>query len=418
VRELQKQDRRASVAGADGFTLIEVVAAMAIMAVVAAALAGVLWGSLRSAAISSTRSRAVAVATRETESIRSVPYDSIGFYADQAGYVATFGGATTVKLADLTPVGVTPKVSPAGTVLVGPNSFTVARYLTYASASDGSTTFTQAYKRTTVIVTWTDGGGPHSVRQDSIVYPGGRGPVPSSTTSTSTTVVSGPPNAPTMVTPTVPAAPAGEAEIDLAWAPGGGGAPTAFVLERATNNAFTVGVVSTPSQPASATAYQWTGLASGTTYYFRMRASNANGTSSYSNIVSGVTLSPAPAGCSVSSLSVTETDNPKSTVRTYLKSNGDMATNLSLAVSLSSTCGTTVFRVTGKIGAVPDPGSPFSLSGSAPSLSGAVGSKNQGGWSVGTHTFEVVDASGNSLTPPVTKTFLVCASGSTVGGCA
>jgi hypothetical protein len=406
----------------DGFSILEVVAATSIIAVAFAALASVLWAGLRTASVSTIRSEASAVATRETEAMRAVPYDQIGFYGDQSGYVSTYSSKTTVSLGATTPAGLTPKIAPTGSVTVGAKMFTIARYITFADASDGSTTYSSAYKKTVAVISWSDSGGSHAVTQTSVVYPGGRGVAASATTTstTSTTLVASSPTPPVMGAASVPAAPAGEGEIDLTWTPGGaGGAVGYFVIERATNVTFTSGFVSSPNQPATSTQYQFTGLAPTTQYWFRMRAFASGGAASpYSNVTTNTTLTPAAGPCSVTNLSVTEINSPNSTARTYLHNGNDkMQTDLSLSVSSTAACNSNVYRVKATFGGVADPGSPYSVTGSAPGLSGTVWSNGDSSWSVGTHTFEVIDAGGGSLSPAVTKTFLICASGSTSAGC-
>jgi prepilin-type N-terminal cleavage/methylation domain-containing protein len=393
----------------EGFTIIEVVAALAIIAVAFAALTTVFWAGLRTAGVSSIRSRGTAVATRETEAIRAVPYGEIGFYADQAGYVSSFGGSPTAKLADTTPAGLTPRLQPVGTVTVGPKTFDVARYITLVDASDGSSTFTMAYKKTTVIVTWRDDGGQHTIRQDSIVYPGGLGPVTTAPPATVTTIAT-PPSAPTLNSVTVPDAPAGETELDVNWSAGGGIGVSYFVVERATNNAFTTGFASSPQQPATATTYQAASLASTTTYYFRVRAYGANGLDAVSNVLSNTTRTPPAAVCSVSSLTVTGVDS-HSTTKTYLKNNGKMNEDLSLSLAASSACSGTTFRIRSYLNSptsadVDSPWTPTPITGLNRSADvHAVDNV----WPVGIHTFEVVTSSNASLSPAVTKTFLVCA---------
>ena len=63
---------------------------------------------------------------------------------------------------------------------------------------------------------------------------------------------------------------------------------TGFTIERATNSAFTVGLTTTTVGPNITTAAQ-TGLYRGITYYFRVRAYNGGGSSTWSNVFSVVT---------------------------------------------------------------------------------------------------------------------------------
>lgn len=97
----------------------------------------------------------------------------------------------------------------------------------------------------------------------------------------------------------VPAAPSGltatassSSEVSLAWVDGSTNEES-FQLERATNSTFTSDLV-TATLPANTTSRTVSGLASATTYYFRVRASASAGSSAYSNTASVTTLTPTP----------------------------------------------------------------------------------------------------------------------------
>jgi hypothetical protein len=97
-----------------------------------------------------------------------------------------------------------------------------------------------------------------------------------------------PPNAPTNLSAT----PASWSSIQLAWTDQSDN-ETAFVLERATNPTFTAGFQSS-TLAANTTSHTDTGLLASTTYYYRVRATNAAGSSAYSNVASATT--PAAPG--------------------------------------------------------------------------------------------------------------------------
>ena len=95
-------------------------------------------------------------------------------------------------------------------------------------------------------------------------------------------------------TPTPPAAPSGltataasASQINLNWADNATD-ETGFKVERATNSTFTAGLV-TIGVGANVTSHQATGLAANTTYFFRVRATNAAGDSADSNTASATT---------------------------------------------------------------------------------------------------------------------------------
>jgi len=92
-------------------------------------------------------------------------------------------------------------------------------------------------------------------------------------------------------TPTAPSSLAASAvsasQINLTWADNSSNELN-FELQRSTNSAFTANVVTT-TLGANVTSASATGLAARTTYYFRVRATNASGASTYSNTVSAKT---------------------------------------------------------------------------------------------------------------------------------
>ncbi|MBK9376504.1 MAG: SUMF1/EgtB/PvdO family nonheme iron enzyme [Holophagales bacterium] len=118
---------------------------------------------------------------------------------------------------------------------------------------------------------------------------------------------------------TIPAAPSGlsasaasSTQINLVWVDNATN-ETGYKVERKTGTAGTWGQIGTAG--ASATSYPDTTCSSSTTYYYRVRATNSAGDSSFSNEVSGTT--PAPLTCTtlscaspmVGSLSTTDATN-------------------------------------------------------------------------------------------------------------
>jgi Glycoside hydrolase family 44/PA14 domain/Fibronectin type III domain len=81
-------------------------------------------------------------------------------------------------------------------------------------------------------------------------------------------------------------------QINLTWSDNSSN-ETGFVVEWATASNFTSGFT-TVNVAANATAVSATGLAAGTNYWFRVRATNAGGSSAYSNVVSAATPTPPP----------------------------------------------------------------------------------------------------------------------------
>src|SRR5262245_3912491 len=183
-----------------GFTIVELVVSMALLAIVAAPLAGVFWAAIRTAGSAAHRTDGAAVASREIEAMRAIPYGQVGFFNDQTGYTATtLDGLTTVSLGTTSPTpgpGVAgPQIQPvtpdpnaasgyapdplpsnANPIVLGNVRYDVWRYIGWSDAKDASTNYAQAYKKLTVVVKWKDQAGSHTVRQDSLLYPGGLGP--------------------------------------------------------------------------------------------------------------------------------------------------------------------------------------------------------------------------------------------------
>lgn len=107
--------------------------------------------------------------------------------------------------------------------------------------------------------------------------------------------------------PAVPAlgAPSGvtTSQITLSWGSVTGNA--GYKLERSTDNS-NWDVIATPAQ--GSTSYTNTGLASGTLYYYKIRATNASGDSGYSGTQSATTKLLAPVLSSATAASATQID--------------------------------------------------------------------------------------------------------------
>ena len=82
-----------------GFTLVETMVALVVIAIVFAAMAGFLITSIKAQAANERRVRAAQVGNQAVEDLRALPWDVLGFYATDAGYEATYNGAETVTLA-------------------------------------------------------------------------------------------------------------------------------------------------------------------------------------------------------------------------------------------------------------------------------------------------------------------------------
>jgi type II secretory pathway pseudopilin PulG len=419
-----------------GFTIIDVTVALALLAIVASSLAGVFWTAIRTAGVADARTAGASLASREIESIRAVSYDTIGFYTDQTGYATTFEGFNTVTLGATTPVGspsLTQPLTPdpnakasfnpdpdptnAQPIVIDNVSYSVKRYIVWTNAQDASTTYTEAYKRMTVIVSWTDRAGAHSVRQDSIVYPGGEGKyagpegVAGSTTTTSIPFSS--PDAPTLASPIDMGDPAGQTQVGLAWtAASGGAAVTSYSIVYSTDPTFPSGSITVIAGLASnVTSYTVSNLSANTAYYFEIIAYAGSNASPPSNVQTATTRPPSSANCTLGGLSVTGATF-KSTTGTILQKNGRMSENLTLAWTTTGTC-THAYQVNAvNNSGNTDPLSPYALTANGSgAYSATVLANGQKGWSTGVHTFTVYDVTNASGTN-VVKTFKVCVNGS------
>ena len=96
-----------------------------------------------------------------------------------------------------------------------------------------------------------------------------------------------PPAAPTNLTATT----SSSSQINLAWTDTASN-ETGFRIERKLGAGGTYAEIATPA--ANVTSYSDTGLAASTTYYYRVRAYNATGTSAYSNEANATTSATTP----------------------------------------------------------------------------------------------------------------------------
>ena len=384
---------RADEHGEGGFSLIELVASLTILAVGIGAVMQTFSTSFSVAGQGNNRSRAVALATREAESMRSVPYEQVGFSTAQAGFTATFEGAPTVVVSD-------PGMQPTGSYTLGGMVFHFTRHVVWADAASAAG-YPQAYKRLVVIVRWTDQAA-HEVRQDAFVYPGGQGVYsgPQGGTTLVSTVAAAadlPPAAPLSLTASVPASSEGAATVNLTWTPSAVLVPAvaAWVVQYSTNGFITANVL-TDTQPAGSTTFSATGLAPGTLYSFRVAAKSATGAqSTWSLTATATTNSVVSGACQLGTSTIT----PSAVLRmhgmtTMLTSDAVVSVNAAgsctaLQLKFSATAGSesTVFMT--QVGGVWT----ATLSGLAMP------------WDTGIHDIRVLNSSGTQLG---TLTFTVC----------
>ena len=168
-------------------------------------------------------------------------------------------------------------------------------------------------------------------------------------------------------TPTLTATVNSSSQITSNWTAssdaGCGGAPTTYTFQRATNNTFTQNLNNNPGE--TGLSFVSSGLAVGTTYYFRVQAVTTSHTSDWSNITANSTVPNPPTNVAATVNSATQytiswTASPGATsyvVRygTTTSANTYNATtsNTSLAITANILQGTThyfrVFAVSGGI---------------------------------------------------------------------
>jgi len=144
--------------------------------------------------------------------------------------------------------------------------------------------------------------------------------------TTSLPVILGAPVAPSNLSATV----ASSSQINLSWTDNSSN-ETGFKIDRATNDTFTAGLT-TVTIAANLTTYTSTGLAGNTTYYYRVRASNAAGDSAISNTASAKTLSNAPTNLALSNTGVAENQAIGTAVGTFATTDPDAGDSFTYAL--------------------------------------------------------------------------------------
>ena len=153
-----------------------------------------------------------------------------------------------------------------------------------------------------------------------------------SNTSSATTLPN-PPAAPTGLT----AAASSSSAIALAWADNAT-TETAYLVERSSDGVVFSQIA---SLAANTTHYTNTGLAASTTYYYRVRASNAGSASAYSNAASATTLPTVPSAPS----SLTATVVSTTAIALAWKDNSNNESGFRIEQSLNGTTFTEIATV-------------------------------------------------------------------------
>jgi fibronectin type 3 domain-containing protein len=207
-------------------------------------------------------------------------YNNQGEGNDSTGLYTNGAAPTNVGSIDLTSTGIDLHSQHVFDVAMNYDGATL--HVTITDASTGGSA-TQSYSinipgtvgGNTAYVGFTGGTGGLTAIQDIVTW-------------TFTPTAATPPAAPTNLQATA----ASGTQVNLTWTNNATN-QTGFQIDRATDSGFTQNLV-TQTAGASATSFVDGGLTPGTTYYYRVRATNAAGNSAYSNTAS-VTLPNTPA---------------------------------------------------------------------------------------------------------------------------
>lgn len=366
-----------------GFTLVELMAALTILAVGIVGTIGVMNSSIRVAGTTGARSKGVAVTTQHIEKLRAIPYDQLLTAASDDSY-------TTVNQT------------------VGNRVYTVKWVVTLvdeATVNSTGTKVVKAYKKAFVWVSWSDESGPHDVHQTTLIYPGGKGKH-----APSTAAPAGSSNAPDPPSSLTATPVTGSTDVDLAWVPPAPTStappPASWVVEYSQDPTFPSSSVHqvADSLPANVTELRVSDLAANTTYHFRVFSKSAAGTLSTSaatklNVTTGNSSSTT---CSVGTASVT----PSAVHKKSANDGGGLSVNPRVAVTTLGSCSGVAFRMeySSGDGVTRDTGLLGDASGThAATVDGSLA------WTVGDHEIKIFSYSGSTKSLRARLRLTVCA---------
>jgi prepilin-type N-terminal cleavage/methylation domain-containing protein len=322
----ERQQRRAR--SDDGFTLVELMASLTLIAVGIVGVIGVMNSSFRVVGSASGRAKATAVATKWVEYLRSLPYDQV---------------VPSTNLAD---PYVQKQQEPVGGL-----KFTVKYAVTWeneATPPAQGSAAVAAYKKAVVWVTWRDPSGFHDVYQSTLLYPGGLGVYTGQTGA----IFQGSNNTKPLKAKSLSAVPVtASSGVDLSWVPpdvtAGIPIPAKWIVQYSRASSFLPGEVQEVAAtiPGSVTTLRVTDLADNTRYYFRIFAKSESGVlsdatlqSQTEGVLTGVSTATA---CSVGTASVT----PSAVKKRGGSDSSRLVSNPKVEVQLLAACSGTTFEM-------------------------------------------------------------------------
>lgn len=328
-----------------GFTLVELIVSLTIMAIGIVGVIGMMNSSFGVAVRTNERSRAVALATREVEAVRAVPYDT------------------------LIPTGTTE----TRTETVGGTVFTIEKALTWGARGTND----YAVKDLTVNVAWSSSNTVHDLSQTTTIYPGGLGPQAEPVSDPCGS--SGTPSGPIALVAGAPGL-LSETAVDLAWTPPSS-TTTAIATWRIDMETGGTTHTITTTHPVSSTVYRVEGLSANTSYTFKVAGVSACGNiSAWSPVSSVTTLTSALTTCDLGTPSVT----PSAVRRANNGNSAGLAEQPYVAVNTVGTCDGMYIKYEATAG-VPRL---QLMSGSSVKT---VGVTTDGPWDIGVHTIDIYD---------------------------
>jgi prepilin-type N-terminal cleavage/methylation domain-containing protein len=328
----------------DGFTLVEMVMALLVLAIVMSAFGPTFIGMMRASASTDQRSVADSLAVAASESVRALPYYQVG-YSSAHGNPTYCTGSNPVQTDVVTgPMDTMPTYQILQNI-----KYTIQSCAYWVSASDTSS---QAYKESVVTVLW-GSSKQYKYVQTSAIYPGGEptylqsGGGAQNFTPTTIAGATTPPPAPVANSATVDSSDP-TTIVDVDWKPVTFAYPVLYQVEFWSVQ----GGASRPNQPPATQivsgapdgtnncggspclVFQVSGLSPGIPYDFDVVAiSGSQPPSAPSNIVSATTNSAVTTTCTLNSINIAPT-------QPQVKNNGTPTnfTYLAITVNATSTC--------------------------------------------------------------------------------